>query len=564
MLDIPANGEGLGWIVSHDLSQLLLIPGLQPSSIAAAAAGDQQALSYLRFRAQDHAAHPGAFIPNPFDRMCLEASAVVDEVDYVDFYMASQEEAPMLTAIFEARQTYIRDLFDTAASEGQLAAMKWMRAICPRTFHSESPEVMLRAADGGHLEMLKFLKQPRHRSWDEQLAERAAPHLECIKWMLMTDAPGGPCPCDIIILCDIAHYHGLPALQWFRSEAKLRDNLWNRYLVAKAVRMDDQAMLEWLRAQDPPVPWDAHVCEAAAACSNISMLGWMRRQQPPCPWDENVTRTASSRDLSTLQWLRAQEPPCPWDAECCAAAAGAGRLDILMWLRSQDPPCPLNAACTVAAANQPKLEVLEWLLEQICPLGPAATSAAAWRGDLSMLKWLHARGCVLDCSCLNNAALKGHPAVLEWLSEQGCKPTWELYYDAAEGNCSEVFKLLHQLKVCPPGHLRPDGSWRKLYTASLYSLMFLADIRVPLSVMDLGKAKRARQAHCTFHGLVRWSKHAVSDPSRGAHEAFNFLASDCSGQLLLTRLSLLPSELIDKIAVAAELQHDIFSPSASL
>ena len=43
----------------------------------------------------------------------------------------------------------------------------------------------------------------------------------------------------------------------------------------------------------------------------------------------------------------------------------------------------------------------------------------------------------------------------------------------------------------------------------------------------------------------------------GAHRAYDTLAEDTSGQMLLVRLCMLPPELIGKIAVAAELQHDL-------
>ena len=39
MVDLPPAGEGLSWIATQDLTCLLLIPDLQPISIAAAAAG---------------------------------------------------------------------------------------------------------------------------------------------------------------------------------------------------------------------------------------------------------------------------------------------------------------------------------------------------------------------------------------------------------------------------------------------------------------------------------------------------------------------------------------------
>ena len=41
------------------------------------------------------------------------------------------------------------------------------------------------------------------------------------------------------------------------------------------------------------------------------------------------------------------------------------------------------------------------------------------------------------------------------------------------------------------------------------------------------------------------------------------MAADSSGQMLLTRLCLLPPELVDKIAQAAELPHDFCEAPAN-
>jgi hypothetical protein len=45
-----------------------------------------------------------------------------------------------------------------------------------------------------------------------------------------------------------------------------------------------------------------------------------------------------------LQWLRKQDPPCPWDSRACSNAAQRGHLEVLKWLRGQDPPCPWDSA----------------------------------------------------------------------------------------------------------------------------------------------------------------------------------------------------------------------------
>ncbi|KAK9864052.1 hypothetical protein WJX84_000768 [Apatococcus fuscideae] len=53
------------------------------------------------------------------------------------------------------------------------------------------------------------------------------------------------------------------------------------------------------------------------------------------------------------------------------------------------------------------------------------------------------------------------------------------------------------------------------------------------------------------------SGHVASDPSRGAHRAFDYLCEEGSSQELLVLLSQLPPELVIKIATAANLQHDV-------
>jgi len=52
-----------------------------------------------------------------------------------------------------------------------------------------------------------------------------------------------------------------------------------------------------------------------------------------CMW------AALSGQLEVLKWMRAQNPPCPWNALTCRAAA-RGHLEVLEWMRAQNPPCP--------------------------------------------------------------------------------------------------------------------------------------------------------------------------------------------------------------------------------
>jgi hypothetical protein len=145
-------------------------------------------------------------------------------------------------------------------------------------------------------------------------------------------------------------------------------------------------VLRWLRAQDPPYPWDAHTCHAAARRGHLGVLRWLRAQDPPCPWSKlTCSAAATSGHLDVLRWLRAQDPPCPWDDDACFAAARAGNLDVLQWLRAQDPPCLWDEETCVAAARAGNLYVLRWLRAQSppCPWDKAACMAASEDADVA-------------------------------------------------------------------------------------------------------------------------------------------------------------------------------------
>jgi hypothetical protein len=60
-----------------------------------------------------------------------------------------------------------------------------------------------------------------------------------------------------------------------------------------------------------------------------------------------------------MQWLRAQQPPAPWDASVCLAAAIGGHLETLMWLWAVD--APWCAGTSAAALNSGKKDVQAWV-----------------------------------------------------------------------------------------------------------------------------------------------------------------------------------------------------------
>ena len=100
-------------------------------------------------------------------------------------------------------------------------------------------------------------------------------------------------------------------------------------------------IMQWLRALDPPCPWNPYTCSAAAMNGHLPMLQWLRAQDPPCPWDEDTCAGAAKYGhLHIIQWARQQIPPCPWSVSTCKWSAHYGDLATLQWLRQQQPPSP--------------------------------------------------------------------------------------------------------------------------------------------------------------------------------------------------------------------------------
>ena len=527
MVDLPPSNEGLSWIVSQGSAKLLLIPGLQPATIVAAAAGDQQALAYLRFRAEVYASGEVTADPGPLQRVCQTAIQIKDTDEYDDFLDELEKGDKQIWTAFNTRQTFTAELLCEAAWEMRLAPVLWLRALCPPTFEMEQAGVMAAAAAVGKLDMLKRLRlNARPAFWNENVSDFAAKHasLDGLVWLLSQD-----CPCARHVLAVVARHHGEDGLKKIQEVCPVTSALWNEHLTCAAADMGDQHMLQWLRTLTPPVPWNEATCRAAAKHGNIGLLRWLRIQDPPVPWDESVIQVAAANaDLTTLCWLRAQRPPAPWDESCIEAAALGRSLSTIQWLRSQDPPCP-------------------W--------GPRTTWVASLCNNLPMLQWLYFRQCPMTPAVLTHAASSGHLAMLQWLHSEGHPMTSDLYYWAANPGKEHIMRWLWSIKLPVPGQVPAEimYSW---VSASIPCLLFLGDIGAPIPEQQLTTLTQARKVFCTFHGLLRWFRRAVSEPIRGMDQAFDDLADDRAGQLLLIQLCLLPPELVNKIAVHANLQHD--------
>jgi len=97
-------------------------------------------------------------------------------------------------------------------------------------------------------------------------------------------------------------------------------------------------------------------CEEAALRGDLETLKALRKAGHE--WDEDTcTNAAMSGDLEILQWLRAQEPPCPWDERSvCKFAAAAGNKNVLEWLYEMRVPYPQRGINYIDASCKDFLE----------------------------------------------------------------------------------------------------------------------------------------------------------------------------------------------------------------
>lgn len=109
-------------------------------------------------------------------------------------------------------------------------------------------------------------------------------------------------------------------------------------------------------------------CNDAAAAGDIEALQKLRIAGA-C-WSPSTCAVAASRgQLAVLQWLRAQDPPCPWTARCYEFAVIGSQHKILEWLRAQDPPCPWDGAASSSAVRAGAINILRWLYAEGAPYG---------------------------------------------------------------------------------------------------------------------------------------------------------------------------------------------------
>lgn len=84
--------------------------------------------------------------------------------------------------------------------------------------------------------------------------------------------------------------------------------------------------------------------EEAARQGKLDMLDWLLNlPDAPRQTTKITTAAAENAGLATLKYLRAVDPPAPWDSRCFEAAIEHGHAATLEWLRKHGCPVHTNS-----------------------------------------------------------------------------------------------------------------------------------------------------------------------------------------------------------------------------
>jgi len=205
-----------------------------------------------------------------------------------------------------------------AAERGDLATLQWLRGIgCLWDATATAA-----AASGRHLPTLQWLHANGCPSGVTTTAAAAsAGDLPMLQWLHLAG-----CLRDWTAAAAAAKIGSTTILTWLQATSCPLDSR----IATAAARDGDLPMLQWLRANG--CPWDADTAAAAAEddptelhiytdtliwygderrLKHLRLLQWMRAQEPPCPWDSRVIDSAMREPVNQPLWDWARDNGCP-------------------------------------------------------------------------------------------------------------------------------------------------------------------------------------------------------------------------------------------------------------
>lgn len=183
-------------------------------------------------------------------------------------YAAENGHLETLQWIFSHAADLNEGIVYVAARRGHLHVLEWVHAVRPSFLASTLREASVRAAEGGHIPILRWFKG-----------------LNC-HWTVET-------------ACGAARFGTLDTLMWLHDEG---------------------------------CPMDVSVCSSAAMGGNLSILAWLRGKgcEMNANTMRCAVQLGCPGGLALVRWV--VEHGCPIDAMALLHAAGSGRTDVVEYL----------------------------------------------------------------------------------------------------------------------------------------------------------------------------------------------------------------------------------------
>ena len=365
--------------------------------------------------------------------------------------------------------TVHEQLTSAAARHGNLALLRWAASEHCRL----SAATAIAAASGGQVAVLRWLLA-QGCLMDHRCVRAAALHgqRDAFEWAMTAGLCAASQLSSQSALAADAVAGGLPAVVERVLPGAGLPEAAQRSLTHLAASRGHVAVLELLRAQQPPVAWDGSCW--LGACANSQLYALDALEEGGCPLtladgDRPLLRApwslydsaASGRDdpdtafafIEHTPWMQPGAVVSAWDAEPShehsdplqrigveqysrprvairTAAQDAAAVAVLEKLRVCDRfelPASRGEAsshtCELAAATG-SVQVLQWLHAHGWRIGPRTSLFAAQRGSIPMLSFLHSVGCPFDeltfrVACGGQDCIRPTP-VAQWLAEHGC------------------------------------------------------------------------------------------------------------------------------------------------
>jgi len=305
----------------------------------------------------------------------------------------------------------LKEISYFAAEGGHLEIVKFLYLISKKTLQTVPSGAMI----NGHLEILKFAHKHKQYPGNDYLCT----DIRIYKWLNRK----GCLEYNIISIEYVAIKGNLECLQFVHF---IGFDILTTLVSTHAVKSGNIEMIKWLI--DIRCPFDPDVtmyvfksakkfpsaksleifkllveygCEVAddicvAAASAGDFIALKALHSCGHKLNEDViSQAAHEGHLAMIIWARSQG--CKWDEKACQFAAMWNHMDVLKWLRGIDRNiyvvehneteiCPWTEDICVGAINQKQIDVLKFAIDNSCDFGHRSMQAARECSDINIVK----------------------------------------------------------------------------------------------------------------------------------------------------------------------------------